>query len=218
MCVDNHGISLLMRRASGRSFGPQKAGRVGTGRGGRGGGGSLMGEMILVLGGSRSGKSRLAAGLAEERGPVTFVATATVDPEDREMSARIARHRSDRPSGWTTLEVPRDLEVILPGLVAREGSVLVDCVTLWLSNLLLGMGGGPALAEAAILAAVGRAASGGRGRARVIWVSNEVGSGIVPENALARRFADLQGLANQRLAEVCDAVHYCVAGLAIRLK
>jgi adenosylcobinamide kinase/adenosylcobinamide-phosphate guanylyltransferase len=177
-----------------------------------------MGETILVLGGSRSGKSQLAARLADERGPVTFVATAVVDPADPEMTARIARHYADRPEGWTTLEVPRDLEAILPGLSANGGSVLIDCVTLWLSNLMLGLGGGPALEDAAILAAVGRASEAARGPARVIWVSNEVGSGLVPPNALARKFADLQGLANQRLAAACDAVHLCVAGLSIRLK
>src|SRR5690242_9511756 len=98
-----------------------------------------MGETILVLGGSRSGKSRLAGRLADERGPVTFVATATVDPADPEMVARVARHRAERPAHWITREVPRDLEAILPSLVANGGSVLIDCVTLWLSNLLLGL-------------------------------------------------------------------------------
>ncbi len=177
-----------------------------------------MGESIQVLGGSRSGKSRLAARLSEERPPVTFVATATLDPGDPEMAARVARHRADRPRDWTTREVPRDLEAVLPGLVKNEGSVLIDCVTLWLSNLLLGWGGGPALDEAAILATLERVLEGSRGRARVVFVSNEVGSGIVPANPLARQFADVQGLANQRLAAACDAVHLCVAGLSIRLK
>jgi adenosylcobinamide kinase/adenosylcobinamide-phosphate guanylyltransferase len=96
--------------------------------------------------------------------------------------------------------------------------VLIDCVTLWLTNLVLGLGGGPALEDEAILSAVGRACERARGRARVIWVSNEVGSGVVPSNALARRFADLQGLTNQVLAAAADAVHFCVAGLSVRLK
>ncbi len=177
-----------------------------------------MSETILVLGGSRSGKSGLGARLAGESPPVTFVATAAVDLADAEMTARVARHRAERPADWTTREVPRDLEAILPNLVALGGSVLIDCVTLWLSNLMLGLGGGPALDEAAILAAVSRAAGAARGRARVIWVSNEVGSGVVPANPLARRFADLQGLANQRLAAACDVVHLSVAGLSLRLK
>jgi adenosylcobinamide kinase/adenosylcobinamide-phosphate guanylyltransferase len=177
-----------------------------------------MGEAILVLGGTRSGKSRLAEGLAETWDPVAYVATATVEPGDPEMAARIDRHRAGRPEGWSTREVPRDLEDVLPGLVARGGAVVIDCVTLWISNLMLGLGGGPALEDAAILDAVARAARAAHGAGRVIWVSNEVGSGIVPENRLARRFADLQGLANQRLATACDAVHLCVAGLSIRLK
>jgi adenosylcobinamide kinase/adenosylcobinamide-phosphate guanylyltransferase len=179
-----------------------------------------MGESILVLGGSRSGKSRLAARFSAERPPVTFVATATLEPGDPEMAARVARHRADRPRDWTTLEVPRDLEAVLPGLVKNEGSVLIDCVTLWLSNLLLGWGGGPALDEAAILATLERVLDvvRARGQARVVFVSNEVGSGIVPVNPLARRFADVQGLANQRLAAACEVVHFCVAGLAMRLK
>jgi adenosylcobinamide kinase/adenosylcobinamide-phosphate guanylyltransferase len=178
-----------------------------------------MGETILVLGGSRSGKSRLAARLAGESPPVTVVATATVDRNDAEMAARVARHRAERPDGWTTCEVPRDLAATLPGLVAPAGAVLIDCATLWLTNLMLGLGGGPALDDAAILAAVGEAAMASKGgSARVIWVSNEVGSGIVPESALSRRFADVQGLANQRLAATCDVVHVCIAGLAITLK
>jgi adenosylcobinamide kinase/adenosylcobinamide-phosphate guanylyltransferase len=177
-----------------------------------------MGETILVLGGTRSGKSRWAERWAEAHDPVTVVATATVDPSDPEMVARIARHRAGRPEAWTTLEVPRDLADLLPGVVARTGAVVIDCATLWIGNLMLGLGGGPALADEAILDAVDRATLAARGVAGVVWVSNEVGSGIVPENPLARRFADLQGLANQRLAAACDAVHLCVAGLSIRLK
>jgi adenosylcobinamide kinase/adenosylcobinamide-phosphate guanylyltransferase len=178
-----------------------------------------MGETILVLGGSRSGKSRLAARLAGEFPPVTFVATATLDPGDPEMAARVAQHRAERPAAWTTREVPRGLETLLPGLAVQGGSVLIDCVTLWLSNLMLGLGGGRALEDTAILTAVSHAnAAAAQGTARVIWVANEVGSGIVPDNPLARRFRDLQGLANQRLAAACDVVHLCVAGLSVRLK
>jgi adenosylcobinamide kinase / adenosylcobinamide-phosphate guanylyltransferase len=180
--------------------------------------GRLMGETVLIIGGARSGKSRLAERLAAECEPVTYVATATVDADDAEMRARVNQHRARRPESWTTQEVPRSLEGALPALVAREGSVVVDCVTLWLSNLMLGRSGEPAWTDAAILAAVDRVAEAAKGRARVIWVSNEVGSGVVPENALARRFSDLQGLANQRLAAACEQVHLCVAGLSIRLK
>ena len=177
-----------------------------------------MGEAILVIGGARSGKSRLAGRLGDERPPVTYLATATVDRTDPEMIARIDRHRADRPAEWSTVEAPSDLESALPGLVTRPGSVVIDCVTLWLTNRMLGLGGAAPSDDAEILDALDRASIASKGEARVVWVSNEVGSGVVPENALARRFADLQGLANQRLAEVCDQVHFCVAGLSIRLK
>ena len=178
-----------------------------------------MGETILVLGGARSGKTRLAQSLASEREPVTYLATATVVPDDAEMVARIERHRADRPPGWTTREEPRALAEVLPMLTDQEGSVLIDCLTLWVSNLMLGLGGGSGLGDQAILDEVDRASEAARsGRARVVWVSNEVGSGGVPANPLARRFNDLQGLANQRLASVSDAVHLCVAGLSLRLK
>jgi adenosylcobinamide kinase/adenosylcobinamide-phosphate guanylyltransferase len=176
-----------------------------------------MGESILVLGGARSGKSRLAERLAGECEPVTYVATCLLEGDDREMAARVEKHRADRPRGWTTLEVPRDLETTVATLATQEGAVVIDCLTLWISNLLLGRGG-PAMDDGEILDALVRSARAGRGKARLIWVSNEVGSGIVPVDALARRFADLQGLANQRLAAECDAVHFCVAGLSIRLK
>jgi adenosylcobinamide kinase/adenosylcobinamide-phosphate guanylyltransferase len=178
-----------------------------------------MGEAILVLGGARSGKSRLAQSLAAEHEPVTYLATATVDPSDSEMAARVSRHQADRPAHWTTHEEPRNLAEALVKLTALDGSVLVDCVTLWLTNLMLGLGGGQPLADDAILHEVNRAGAMARaGRARVVWVSNEVGSGGVPENAMARRFNDLQGFANQQLALACDAVHFCIAGLSLRLK
>ena len=177
-----------------------------------------MGETILVLGGSRSGKSRLAERLAGAAGPVTYVATATVDPADPEMVARIERHQSRRPAHWTTREVPRALDEALAALAESGGAVVIDCLTLWISNLMLGLGGGEPWSDETILAALGRAAEVSRGSARVIWVSNEVGSGVVPENPVARRFADLQGLANQQLAAACDLVHLCVAGLSLRLK
>lgn len=180
-----------------------------------------MGETILVLGGARSGKTRMAQRLASEHVPVTYLATAAVDPHDAEMVARVGRHRLDRPAGWATAEEPRGVADVLPALADREGSVLIDCVTLWVSNLMLGigLGDGAGLGDEAILDAVDRASGAARvGRARVIWVSNEVGSGGVSANPLARRFNDLQGLANQRLASACDAVHLCVAGLSVRLK
>ena len=123
-----------------------------------------MGDMVLVLGGARSGKTRLAQGLAGVFSPVTFVATAQADPHDPEMMARIDRHRADRPEAWITKEVPRELEAILPGLVTGKGAVVIDCVTLWISNLMLGLGGGPELNDAED-SGDGRPRRGGRARA-----------------------------------------------------
>jgi adenosylcobinamide kinase/adenosylcobinamide-phosphate guanylyltransferase len=177
-----------------------------------------MARSILVLGGARSGKSRFAEGLAEVQGPVSYVATALVDPSDAEMADRVRRHRERRPVSWTTYEAPRDLASVLTEAVPRGGSIVIDCVTFWISHLILGLGGGPALDDDAVLDTVEQTAKAGQGDARILWVSNEVGCGVVPENALARRFADLQGLVNQRLAALCDEVHFCVAALSMRLK
>ncbi len=179
-----------------------------------------MGESILILGGVRSGKTRLAERLASEKPPVAFVATATRDRDDADMTARIDRHRHRRPADWATIETPRELESVIASQSASFGAILIDCVTLWISNLMLGMDGSAALDDDAILFMVETSARSARvaGPARVVWVSNEVGSGGVASNALARRFADLQGLANQMLAAEADAVHLCVAGIPMRLK
>lgn len=167
-----------------------------------------MSRVSLVLGGARSGKSRFAEQLADAHdGPRNYIATA--EAFDAEMTARIARHRAEREGrGWTTLEAPLDPAA---ALTALRGFVLLDCVTVWLGNL---MHHGRAIAAEvdALLAAV--AAS----PARIVLVSNEVGLSIVPENALARRFRDEQGLANQRLAAVADEVFLVAAGLPLKLK
>jgi adenosylcobinamide kinase/adenosylcobinamide-phosphate guanylyltransferase len=163
----------------------------------------------LILGGARSGKSRLAEARAKEGGlPVTYIATGQA--LDEEMAARIAHHQSRRPQEWPTVEVPLRLAAALANEAAPDRCLLVDCLTLWLSNLLLAGAEGeevPALLEA-LPALPGR----------VILVSNEVGWGVVPANALARRFTDEQGRLNQRVAALCDRVSLTVAGLAVELK
>jgi adenosylcobinamide kinase/adenosylcobinamide-phosphate guanylyltransferase len=164
---------------------------------------------ILVLGGARSGKSRHAQALAEAMTPQgCFIATAQA--WDEEMRDRIARHVADRDARWTTVEAP----LALPEAIREHGRadrvVLVDCLTLWLTNLLLGEADLTAASEA-LVAALDDAAG------PVVLVSNEVGFGIVPDNALARRFRDAQGTLNQRLARVCDATDLVVAGLSLRL-
>lgn len=171
---------------------------------------SLFVPNLFVIGGARSGKSRHAQMRAEQTG-LAPVYVATAQAFDGEMADRIARHQADRDARWRTVEAPIDLA----GAIAREAApgrvLLVDCLTLWLTNLLL--------AEhdiAAALTALERAVAGAAGP--VIVVSNEVGQGIVPDNALARRFRDEAGWANQRLAACCDEAELVCAGLALRLK
>lgn len=167
-----------------------------------------MSKIKLVLGGARSGKSRFAESLAlHHAGPRTYIATA--EPMDAEMAARIARHRDDRNvGGWTTLEAPLDPG---PPITAADGLVLLDCITVWLGNL---MHYQRDTAEALDGLAAALAAT----HAEVIVVSNEVGLSIVPENAMARRFRDAQGLANQRLAALAHEVYFVVAGIPMKLK
>jgi adenosylcobinamide kinase/adenosylcobinamide-phosphate guanylyltransferase len=165
--------------------------------------------LTLVLGGARSGKSRYALELAERTASQRlFIATAAA--ADEEMAARIARHRAERGEGWTTLETTRDLNGALKG--ARAGSVaLVDCLTLWLANLVFA--GDDIGAEIERLCDSVGALAG-----PVVFVSNEVGLGIVPETPLGRDFRDWHGKLNQRVAAACDAVVFIAAGLPIALK
>ena len=165
---------------------------------------------ILVLGGARSGKSRHAQAIAEQQpGDRVFVATAQA--YDAEMHERIALHRRDRDATWRTVEAPIDLPATI-GCEATAGRVvLVDCLTLWVSNLLLADADVDAAGDALVTAVA-------RADGYVIFVSNEVGWGIVPDNALARRFRDAAGRLNQRVAAACDAVELVVAGLPLRIK
>ncbi|MBI5900885.1 MAG: bifunctional adenosylcobinamide kinase/adenosylcobinamide-phosphate guanylyltransferase [Rhodocyclales bacterium] len=163
----------------------------------------------LVIGGARSGKSHLAERRAAESGlAVAYVATATVG--DDEMAQRIAHHRERRPAHWRTIEEPLHLAEALRREAATGRVLLVDCLTLWLSNLLLGPGLEPERGR--FLDALGALPG------RVILVSNEVGWGIVPANELARRFADEQGRLNQAVAAACQRVTLVVAGLPLELK
>ncbi len=165
--------------------------------------------LVLVLGGARSGKSRHAEALVESwPAPWTYIATA--EAFDAEMAARIAEHRARRPTGWETLEAPRDLPGVLAG-VPPARPVLVDCLTLWLSNLLLAERDLEAEGERLAAALAQRAGP-------VVLVSNEVGWGIVPETPLGRRFRDAQGRLNQRMAAVADRVVLVVAGIPVAIK
>ncbi len=163
----------------------------------------------LILGGARSGKSALAELRACDSGlAVTYVATATAG--DAEMQQRIAHHRQRRPAHWLTMEEPRALAATLRAEAAPDRCLLVDCLTLWLSNLLLGPGLEP---ERQSLLDTLPTLPG-----QVILVSNEVGWGIVPMNELARRFADEQGRLNQAVAARCPRVTLVAAGLPLVLK
>jgi adenosylcobinamide kinase/adenosylcobinamide-phosphate guanylyltransferase len=168
----------------------------------------LTPRLTLVLGGARSGKSRYAESLITTL-PPPWVYVATGQGLDAEMAARIEAHRARRGPGWSTVEVPRALAATL----AASGSapILVDCLTLWLSNLMM--------AEAPVEAELDRLAQAlDKATAPVVMVANEVGSGIVPDNALARRFRDLQGWLNQRIAAQADNVVLVVAGLPLFVK
>ncbi len=165
----------------------------------------------LVLGGARSGKSAFAQRAAEAlAADGRLVMIATAQAFDSEMAERIARHQKDRGPAWTTLEAPLDIAGALATLGADD-VVVVDCLTLWLSNLMLGEQD-VATAAAGLVEAVGRFDGS-------LWlVSNEVGFGIVPDNALARRFRDEAGRLHQALAQAAEAVTLVVAGLTLRLK
>ncbi len=167
-------------------------------------------RIALVLGGARSGKSRHAERLAASAATGAWIYIATAEARDREMSDRIARHRAARGERWRTVEEPLAIAAAIDR-AERGDVVLVDCLTLWLSNLLLADCDPDA--EFDRLCATARAA-----RAKLVFVANEVGLGIVPDNALARRFRDESGRLNQRVAEIADHVVFMAAGLPLVLK
>ncbi len=170
-------------------------------------------RVVFVTGGARSGKSRFAQRLVEAwEGPLLYVATAEI--RDGEMAERVRRHQRERGERWETLDEPLDLVRALRR--ARVyGGCLVDCLTLWTANLMEACGGeeeGLSRALGAFLREL-RSFTG-----RVCFVSNEVGSGIVPANPLARRFRDVAGRVNQEVAARADEAYLVVSGLALRLK
>ena len=172
--------------------------------------------LTLVLGGARSGKSRYAQALIGDRQAI-YVATSR-RTRDREMSGRIERHRADRPSSWTTVEEPESVPRVVRTATPTDAPVLVECATLWLSNLFERESHTPFRRQQDILmAAVRELAEASRER-DVVVVSNEVGGGIVPTTRIGRRFRDLQGWANQILAAEAQSVVFVVAGLPLTLK
>ena len=165
-------------------------------------------SVSLVLGGARSGKSRYAEGLLSlHAGKRIYLATA--EPGDAEMRARIADHRRRRGTSWRTVEAPLDIAPVIAG--AGDDAILLDCLTLWLANL-MSAGRDIGKAERELWSALGDV------RAPVVLVSNEVGLGIVPDNALAREFRDHAGRLNQAMAALADRVFFLAAGLPLTLK
>lgn len=170
-------------------------------------------ESHLILGGARSGKSRHAVELARAAiGRVAVVATA--EPGDADLAARIARHRAERPAAWATVEEPRELVAACRRAAAQADLVLVDCVTVWVANRMLG-----GEADSRILEATDELTRlMGERRARLILISNEVGGGVHPATADGLRYRDLLGLVNQRVAAAADHVTLMVAGLPVTVK
>lgn len=169
-------------------------------------------RLIFVLGGAASGKSDVALALAGESRPKAFVATG--QGLDDEMAARIARHQARRSSDWETAEVPLALAAWFSDEGPRYRTILLDCVTLWLSNLIGSGVSEPAIAKrvTALLKAIRKTS------VRVVIVSNELGLGLVPADPSARTFRDVAGRVNQQIAAAADEVHLVVSGIPLRMK
>jgi adenosylcobinamide kinase/adenosylcobinamide-phosphate guanylyltransferase len=169
-------------------------------------------RLILVLGGAASGKSQAALDKAGKAGPKAFVATGQA--LDREMTARIARHRATRSADWATAEVPRELAAWFRSDGKAYRTIVVDCLTLWLSNV-----GGRRIAKVDMTREVADVVQTIRATAaRVVLVSNELGFGLVPVSRSARAFRDMAGRVNQQIAEAADEVYFVVSGQSLRLK
>ncbi len=171
----------------------------------------LGGTLItFIIGGARSGKSRVALEKASlHSGKKAYIATAQA--LDKEMKKRINKHKKERPAEWLTFEEPLNISTLLKDIHKKFNIVLIDCLTLWLSNLM--MDGKDIEKEIKLLFSTLRAA-----RCTLFVVSNEVGMGIVPENEMARRFRDTAGILNQKVAEIADEVYMVVMGIPIKIK
>jgi len=169
-------------------------------------------SLTLLLGGARSGKSALAVRLASTSGrPVILVATA--EARDEEMAERIRRHREERPVDWSTIEVPLDLHEAIGGL-HDDAFVILDCLSLWVSNAIESGVSDDEIVEQARAVAATLAAR----QAPAVTVTNEVGLGIVPANELARRYRDILGRVNVTFVEAADAAYFVIAGKALPLE
>ena len=173
-----------------------------------------MKETIIVIGGCRSGKSRHALEMAEKISGKKKIFIATCVPNDDEMKQRVTRHQKDRGYSWTTVEIP----VLVPEAIVEYSQkadvILVDCLTLWINNLLIEINDQGKIVEhiQELTQSLNKA------QCPVILVSNEVGTGIVPDNKLARLFRDTAGFVNQNIAKCADRVIWMVAGIPVQIK
>lgn len=183
-----------------------------------------MAKITFVLGGARSGKSAFAEGLAKKYNDVVYIATA--EAKDEEMRERVQTHRARRPLNWKTIESPYCVDRVVSDLNGKAGLVLIDCITLYITNMFLNSAACSDMKmvdlkqrQKYIMAEINKLIQVCReSRSDVIVISNEVGLGIVPDNALSREFRDIAGYANQSLAGEADEVYFMVAGIAQRLK
>ncbi len=171
-------------------------------------------RLVLILGGARSGKSDYARRLAQKRGGKDVLLIATAQAGDEEMRERIEKHRVERPSEWQVIESPRQVVHALTGSAATV--VLLDCVTLWVSNVLLA---DEPDVERTMMQELNKLLEWHRATsAELIVVSNEVGMGVVPDNELGRAYRDLLGAVNRKIAAEADEVYFMVAGLPMQVK
>jgi adenosylcobinamide kinase/adenosylcobinamide-phosphate guanylyltransferase len=172
-----------------------------------------MGKLIFITGGTRSGKSNLAVNLAKSiKKRKLFIATCI--PEDKEMKKRVMLHKKKRPSSWETIEVKKELLSVLKEKTKSDIIIILDCLTLFISSLLMEKSEESVIrgeVETIIKVAKG-------GKATLIIVSNELGSGLVPENKLGRDFRDIVGFCNQMVAAAADEVDFMVSGIPLRIK
>ena len=173
-------------------------------------------QLVFVLGGARSGKSAFAERLARQGGRVLYVATA--EALDESMERRIANHRQQRPPEWDTLEEPLALSAVLPAALQGYDTCLLDCLTLWVSNMLLSMEDDTEVERRILEATEELLEACDRSSATWIVVSNEVGLGVVPSSRLGSVYRDALGRVNQMFAAKADKVYFMVAGLALEMK
>ena len=180
-----------------------------------------MSELTLIIGGTRSGKSTFATELAKKYRHVCYIATADSDQSsqinDGEMLERIKKHRENRPAGWKTVEAPLALDKTVSNLNGTFDVVLIDCITIYVTNMLLGSH--KAEGDEYIIDAINKLCSVCKNVPfHVIIVTNEVGYGVVPDNALSRRFRDIAGYTNQIIAREADNVYLVTAGIENKIK